>query len=287
MINILVTGGSGFVGGYVFRHFQEKGYSVKNFDVRGDGSDSDFIKGSILDFEAVVHTIIENDISVVFHFAGFGNINKVKDFPKECIDLNILGTTNILEASRLKGNTSVILASSVYVHSKHGHLYTTSKVAAERIIDNYSSLYNINSNIIRLGTVYGERSRHEDVISIFAKKVINKESISISGDGTQTRNFIHGDDVAKACESIIINKVFGEVLIISGELPISINQIATHFKDISPHICIVGNNRSHREDDYEGDVGEVGDTYKKLNWKPEISITKGIKRLIRYHQRQQ
>ena len=284
MMNILVTGGSGFVGGYVFRYFQEQGYSVKNFDLYGDESDTNFIKGSILDSQAVIKTIVENDISIVFHFAGFSNINKVKDSPRECIDLNILGTTNILEASRLKGDTSVILASSVYVHSKHGHLYTTSKAAAERILNNYSSLYNINSNIIRLGTVYGEMSRHEDVISIFAKKVTNKKSISISGDGTQTRNFIHGEDVAKACESIIINKVFGEVLIVSSELPTSINQIASYFKDIDPNICIVSDKKSYREDDYDGNVGEVNNTFIKLNWKPEIGIRDGIERLISYFQ---
>jgi len=282
-MNILVTGGSGFVGGYVFRYFQEKGYSVKSFDVYGDESCDSFIKGSILDFEALSKAIIDNNISIIFHFAGFANINKVKESPRECIDLNILGTTNILEASRLKGNTSVVLASSVYVHSHHGHLYTTSKVAAERILQDYTSLYNLDSNIIRLGTVYGERSRHEDVISIFAKKINNKESISISGDGKQTRNFIHGEDVAKACESIIINKVSGEILIISGESPTSINQIASYFKDINPNICIVRDSISNREDDYDGNLGEVKNTYQKLNWKPKISILEGIKRLISYH----
>ncbi len=285
-MNILVTGGSGFVGGYVFRYFQEQGYSVKNFDIYGDESDIDFIKGSILDFGAIKKTIFENDISVVFHFAGFSNINKVKASPRECIDLNILGTTNILEASRLKGKTSIILASSVYVHSKHGHLYTTSKVAAERILEDYSSLYNMNSNIIRLGTVYGEMSRHEDVVSIFAKKVSNKESISISGDGTQTRNFIHGDDVAKACESIIMNRVSGEVLIVSGELPISINQIASYLQGIDPAISIVHDEKSYREDDYDGNVGDVSDTFAKLNWRPEIGIREGIERLVRYYNSQ-
>ena len=285
-MNILITGGSGFVGGYVFRYFKEKGYSVKNFDISGDENNPDYIKGSILDFEAVKHTIFENDISVIFHFAGFSNINKVKASPRECINLNILGTTNILEASRLKGKTSVMLASSVYVHSQHGHLYTTSKVTAERILNNYSSLYNINSNIIRLGTVYGELSRHEDVISIFSQKICNNESISISGDGTQTRNFIHGDDVAKACESIITSKVFGEILIISGELQISINQIISFLKNINPSINIVHDEDSYRDDDYEGNIDEVGETYTKLNWRPEIGIQEGIERLVKFYQDQ-
>ena len=285
-MNILVTGGSGFVGGYVFQYFKKQGYSIKNYDLIGDESDIDYIKGSILDFEKVKKTIFENNISVIFHFAGFANINNVKASPRECIDLNILGSTNIFEASRLKGNTSVILASSVYVHSKYGHLYTTSKDSSEKILHNYSSLYDIESNIIRLGTVYGEKSRHEDVISIFAKKLSNKESISISGDGSQTRNFIHGDDVAEACESILINKIFGEVLIISSETSLSINQILSYFKEIIPNINFAYDDGAFREDDYDGNIGDVEETFKKLNWRPKIDAREGVKRLFNFFKTQ-
>lgn len=283
-MNILISGGSGFIGGYVYRHFKELGYSVKNFDLYGVEGDSDFLKGSILDFEYVKKIIVENKITVVFHFAGFSNINKVEASPRDCVDLNILGTTNILEAARLKGNTAVILASSVYVHSDHGHLYTTSKVAAERILKNYSELYNIKSNILRLGTVYGELSRHEDVISIFAKKISEKKPISVSGDGLQTRNFIHGIDVAKACEKILLKNIFEETLIISSEMPSSISEIVAYFKDLDSSTKVKFDKLVKRNDDYQGDVGDVDNTFRKLHWKPEIEIKEGIKRLYEFYQ---
>ena len=81
MKNILITGGSGFIGGYVYRHFLGQGYNVKNFDIVGDKGDINFIQGSISNFELVNETIAENSVDIVFHFAGFSNINKVKASP--------------------------------------------------------------------------------------------------------------------------------------------------------------------------------------------------------------
>lgn len=284
-MNILITGGSGFIGGYVYRHLKNQGFSVKNMDIHGNENDPDYINGSILDFKSVSQIIFDNHISIIFHFAGFSNINKVKDSPRECIDLNIMGTTNILEVARLKGDTAVILASSVYVHSDYGHFYTSSKIAAEKILNNYSLLFKIKTNILRLGTVYGENSRHEDVISVFAKKIINKNPISINGDGFQTRNFIHGNDVAKACEKILVNRVFDEILIISSKLSTSINQIVDLFKDLDSSLKVQYNELDQREDDYDGYVGNVSKTFKKLDWSPDIDIKEGVKKIYDYHQR--
>ena len=107
-MNILITGGSGFVGGYVYRYFQQQNYSVLNYDISGNKGDPNFIKGSILDYENLKNIIFENDISIIFHFAGFSNINKVKSSPRDCIDLNILGTTNRTHESSSPTTTRVI-----------------------------------------------------------------------------------------------------------------------------------------------------------------------------------
>lgn len=279
---ILVTGGSGFIGGYVYRYFKEKGYDVKNFDITGDENDTSFIQGSISNLELVKRAMEDRDI--VFHFAGFSNINHVKDNPLSCVELNIIGTTNFLEAIRLKGAGKLILASSVYVHNEHGHLYTTSKVAAERICKNYTELYGISTTLIRLGTVYGEYSRHEDVISIFVKKMCNSETISIHGGGTQKRNFIHGLDISYACEKILLNNVFDETLILSGEKETSISELAGFLQKISPSLTISYDSAHTRSDDYLGDIGDVEETYRLLNWRPSIDLEQGVEMLRKYFQ---
>jgi len=280
--NILITGGSGFIGGYVYRYFSEQGYNVKNFDIVGDKGDINFIQGSISDFELVSRTIEENSIDIVFHFAGFSNINNVTKSPLACVDLNIIGTTNFLEALRLRGKGSLVFASSVYVHDDHGHLYTTSKVAAERICDNYASLYGVESTVIRLGSVYGEYSRYEDVISIFAKKMCNNETISVHGSGEQQRNYIHGQDVAVACESIMNNNVFNEKLIIAGEKKSSVNDIIDILLEKKPSLDVTYHKSEGRVDEYSGDIGDVSKTYNLLAWKPSIDINSGIEKMVNF-----
>ena len=286
MKRIVITGGSGFIGGYVFRRLKAAGYPVINFDLKGhENRRRDFVQGSILDFDAVSRAVERADI--VMHFAGFSNINQVKADPLSCISLNILGTANILEALHRKGGGHLVFASSVYVHDRRGHLYTTSKCASERICFNYSDLYNIPTTIIRIGTAYGEQSRHEDVVSLFAKRASDGGPLCIYGSGKQRRHFIHGEDIAEACEQIIRKDACGQTLILAGKKGISVNQLARVVQNAVPYVTISWYPDLAREDDYEGDIGEVATTYTLLEWKPKISIEEGVVRMIRHFQSRQ
>ena len=201
--NILITGASGFIGGYVFRHLLKAGYNVVSFDICDNPKIRPELQiiGSIMDKKTIQNAVDKYD--TVLHFAGFSNINKVKLNPLDCLNNNIIGTANILEALKNKGEGSIVLASSIYASSKKGHFYTTSKIAAESVCINYYDLFSIPISILRLGTVYGEHSRHEDVVSLFTKAAINNAPIYLHGNGQQPRRFIHGQDVAVAWEKII------------------------------------------------------------------------------------
>lgn len=284
---VLVTGGGGFVGGYVLNHLCACGYAVTNFDLvenkHGGGS---FIQGSILDSEAVQGAVNETDI--IFHFAGFSNINLVKENPKSCIELNVMGTVNILEAIRKKGSGKFVFASSVYVHNKNGHLYTTSKRASELICQNYYDLFGLPVATLRLGTVYGEKSRHEDVISIFTRKAVCGEPITIHGSGEQVRHFIHGEDVANACSKLIENNNFSGTYILSSKRGVSIRELSEILAKNVSAVKIEKIERMGRADDYQGDLGDgsmLENTYKKLQWEPKINIDEGVRRLIQYFQK--
>lgn len=285
-MKILVTGGSGFVGGYVLRRLHACGYDVTNFDLVEDTrSNCEFIQGSIIDFDAVQCAVERNDI--IFHFAGFSNINLVKENPRDCIELNVLGVTNFLEAIRKKGAGKFILASSVYVHNKNGHLYTTSKLASEHVCRNYHELYGLPVAILRLGTVYGEKSRHEDVVSIFSCKAAKGESLSIHGSGHQIRHFIHGEDVGVACEKLVMAGVLNGIFILSSRCGVSIRELAEIVTKYAPAVTTAHIGSKEREDDYKGDMGDeaiLEETYNALQWEPSIDIDEGVKRLVQYFQ---
>jgi len=279
---VLVTGGSGFVGGYVLRHLRACGYAVTNFDIAADKHDKGpFIQGSILDFDAIQRAVDQSDI--VFHFAGFSNINLVKQNPRSCIELNVMGTTNFLEALRKKGAGSLVFASSVYVHNKNGHFYTTSKLAAEYLCENYGELYGIPVAILRMGTVYGEKSRHEDVVSIFTRKAVQGEPLSVHGSGEQIRHFIHGEDIAVACAKLAVTNDVNGTFILSSRFGTSIQELSGIVAQYAPSVTVEHFERSGREDDYQGDLGDgsiLENTYRTLQWQPAIDINEGVRRLI-------
>ena len=282
MKSILVTGGSGFVGGYVYQHLRNCGYNVMNYDIVGDEMDNSYIKGSILDFGEVKKAV--GKANIIFHFAGFTNINYVKAHPKDCIELNIMGTTNFLEAIRQKGEGILIFASSVYAHNTRGHLYTISKRASELVCENYSRLYGIPTTILRIATVYGEESRHEDVVSIFVRRAYAGQPITIHGSGEQIRHFIHGEDVARACGRIVEKEIAHTTLILASKRGTSINELA---QIVSAHFpsCIVERREDMaRQDDYQGDLDDAEETYELLKWKPKIQVEEGVKRLVNYFQ---
>ena len=273
-MNIIVTGGSGFIGGYVYRHLRDEGFNVYNFDVTGSDDDQCFYRGSILDRSKLIKVI--SDADYVFHFAAFSNINHVRSSPIDCVELNVMGTANILESIRINGNRAVhVFASSVYTHDNNGHLYTTSKKSGERICNDYRSLFGTKSIIARLGTVYGEKSRHEDVLSIFSRKMCNNQEVTVHGDGLQTRNFIHGLDVAAACKKIIDLRLAEGDFIMAGHESVSINDVISMLSSMGK-LDYCYKDSTDRVDDYMGNVGDVNATYDRLDWRPSIDIYNGL-----------
>lgn len=281
-MNVLVTGGSGFIGSHIVDVLIEEGHVVKCLDIkpplRGDIA---YINGSILDRELIDSALKECD--AVFHVGGFSNINFVKGNPVGTIELNTLSTTYLLEACRKKTpQPHFIYASSVYVFDRNGHLYTTSKACSERIIEDYSSLYGVPYTILRYGTVYGPRSREADVIYLFVKNALDEKTIKINGDGTQTRNFIHVRDLAVGSVKVLKNeKAKNKTLVIANPISVSINDLAEIVSgSVSPNVEIKYTGEG-RQKDYEGGVDGVEKSQDILGWKCRISLETGIEELRR------
>ena len=167
--NILVTGGSGFIGSHVVDVLIKKRHKVTVFDLTPPKRrDVRFIKGSVLD-KTAINSALKN-INIIFHLAAVSDINKVKKIPLKTIETNILGTTYLLEASRKAHIDRFIFAGSVFSYGTAGNIYTTSKTASESIIKNYKLLYGQKFTILRYSTAFGPRNRTVDAISIFIKR---------------------------------------------------------------------------------------------------------------------
>ena len=280
-MNILVTGGSGFIGSHVVDKLVDAGHQVRVFDLkRPCRDDVEFLQGDITSRDDVTKGLSGTD--VIYHIAALSNIDLIKDRPLVTVEQNILGTAYLLEQCRRQGVKRFIFASSVFVFDERGHLYTTCKLASELLCKNYHTLFSLPYTILRYGTAYGPRSRAADVISRFVRKALKGENIVIHGSGKQERCFTYVEDLAlgsvAALQPIAENKTYT----IAGRPPVSIERLAEIVKGLlNKEIAI--EYKSAREDDYGGTVLDV-DLAKEMGWEPRVGIEEGIKRYIEWYQ---
>lgn len=275
-MRILVTGGSGFIGSHVVDKLTAAGHTVRNFDIKESPypGAAEFLKGNITSREDVRDAL--DNIEVVYHLAAFSDINLVKDNPLTTIEYNIMGTAYLLEECRQHAIRRFILASSVYVYSKQGHLYTTAKLASEELCKDYHTLYALPYTILRYGTAYGPRSRLDDVVSAFTIRALRGENLPISGSGKQKRNFIYVEDLARGSVAALKEAAVNGTYTLCGRESITIEQLAHLVRRLFDGGIDI-EHRPSREEDYEGEVIDLDKARRELGWKPEISLENGIR----------
>jgi UDP-glucose 4-epimerase len=217
-MSILVTGGAGFIGSHmVDRLMQEKSNvivfdnlisgNLKNIVKWKDNPNFEFIKGDLLDKKNIFHLIQECE--TVFHFAANPEVQIKKASPKDHFKQNIEATYNLLEAIRKNEATEKIVftsSSTVYGEAKifptpedFGPLkpismYGGSKLACEAIISAFSAMYGFTSVIYRLANIVGPRSNHGVIYDFIQKLRENQDTLSVLGDGTQSKSYLYIDD---------------------------------------------------------------------------------------------
>jgi UDP-glucose 4-epimerase len=158
----------------------------------------------LTDKEAVAVVFQMYDFDVVFHLAAIAGITDSKRSPFDAIQVNILGTTTVLEAIRLHApNTQIIYASTVYVHSKHGSIYAATKKCCELLIEKYAEEYNVNYTFLRFGSVYGPGANDFNFVHNILRKAIVGENLIYDGTGDEVREYIHINDAAALAFRVI------------------------------------------------------------------------------------
>ena len=194
---VLVTGSSGFIASHIVDLLDEKGYEVILFDSVPSKYKSIHHKeiiGDILRIDDINKAI--KDCSAVFHFAAQADIDLSNDNPYSTIESNIMGTQNVLEASRKNEVNRFIFASSIYVYGELGSFYRVSKQSCEKIIEEYSTRFSLPYTIVRYGSLYGERANEDNGLYRIIFEALTNQKISYSGDGEEIREYIHASDAA-------------------------------------------------------------------------------------------
>ena len=233
MKNVVVFGGSGFLGSHVCDKLMESGYNVTIFDK----SESAFINrkqnliiGDILSEEKVEKAV--KNANIVFNFAGLADIDAVKTAPIATVRYNILGNTILLEACRKAGVDRFVFASSVYVYSSSGGFYRCSKQACEQYIENYQTMYNLDYTILRYGSLYGPRSDLHNGIYRFIQQALTDKKMVFRGKADSKREFIHVEDAAESSVEILKPEYANQHIILSGNQSFTINELLKMIKEI-------------------------------------------------------
>ncbi|MGY8788277.1 MAG: NAD-dependent epimerase/dehydratase family protein, partial [Fidelibacterota bacterium] len=195
---ILIFGSSGFLGSHLVSALEKKN-EVIQFDANSPdpiNSKSKFIQGSILDKESILKAM--NGVDIVYHFAAMTDLDIVNNNPAHAIEVNIAGTSNVLDACIQKKIERFIFSSSVYVYSEFGGVYKSTKQACELLIEDYDKMYGLNYTILQLGSVYGPGAKQTNLISRLISDAITKGEIQHNGTGEEERQYLYVADVVKA-----------------------------------------------------------------------------------------
>jgi len=259
-MNILVTGGAGFIGSHIAEALLEQGHRVVVLDnldpyydvaikrqnietCRSTGGDRyEFVEGSITDERLVDDVFTEYDIEFVYHEAARAGVRTSVQQPKFYERNNVGGLLTLLEAATEHDVERFVNASSSSVYGRPDYLpydeahpnypkspYGTTKLAAEHYCDVWHSVHGLQTVSLRYFTVYGPRMRPNMAISNFVSRCMNGNPPVVYGDGEQTRDFTYIDDIVAANLRLLeTDAADGEVLNIGSTDNITITELAEH-----------------------------------------------------------
>jgi len=295
-MKFLVTGGAGFIGSHLVDALIAGGHEVKVIDNLLTGK-REYLNPKAEFLELDIRNLDEirphfDGVEAVFHLAALPRIPISIEKPAETHAINATGTLNVLIASRDAGVKKVIYSASSSAYGNQDKLplredmpasplnpYAVQKYVGELYCRIFSELYGLKTVSLRYFNVYGPR-QHTDgayapVMGIFLRQKANGELLTVTGDGEQTRDFIHVSDVARAnllaYESGKARK--GEVINIGGGKNYSVNAIAR----------LVGGKISYipeRPGETRHTLADITLAKKLLGWEPQVDIEEGIKVLL-------
>jgi len=232
-MNVIVFGGSGFIGSHTADALTKKGHNVKIFDIKKlpyIQKNQEMIVGDIIEEEAVNRAVKGCDI--VYNFAAMTDIDEAYKKPIETIKTNVLGNTYILEACKKNKVKRFVFASTVYVYSDKGSFYRSSKQACENIIENYQEAFGLNYTILRYGSLYGPRAQETNWIRKIVKQALIEGKITRHGDGEEIREYIHVKDAADLSVNILSEKYKNRIVTITGNRSMRIKDLHIMIKEM-------------------------------------------------------
>ena len=300
-LEVVVTGGAGFIGSHLCRTLLENNAKVTVFDNLSSGKIDNikdvktklkFVQGDIRDPEKLIEAT--KDCKVIFHLAAQSSVPFSMENPKEDCEINVVGTVNVLEAARKAGARVVFASSSAaYGNPKMKPtpetypthpiaFYGLTKLLGEKYCRFYKENYDLEVVMLRIFNVYGPNC-HGAIYDFLNKLRDNPDKLEVLGTGMQSRDFIYVSDMVNfLLKAATSPKAVGEVFNVGTGITTTVSELA---KIIVSLLSLKGVDIYFKGGQaWEGDMDiTLADNNKAVNmlkWKPQVSLEEGLQKII-------
>lgn len=305
-MDILVTGGAGFIGSHIVDQFVQEGHRVSVIDNLSTGKrknvhrEAAFYKGDI--GSARLERVLKKERPVVIvHMAAQMNVRRSTEDPVFDADVNILGTLHLLELAVAYGTRKIVFASSggaVYGEQQmfpapESHPtqplspYGISKLTGEYYLEYYRHVAGMGYAALRFSNIYGPRQNPDGeagVVAIFSQKMLNGEQAQINGNGLQTRDFVYVRDAVEAVMVAVDPGVQGIFNVGTG-VETDVNDLFNQLKQLTNSSCseIHGPAKKGEQRRSALDASKLTD---ETGWTPKVSLAEGLAETVKFFQQQ-
>ena len=304
-MNIVITGGSGFVGSYLCEKLINDGHEVIVIDNLLTGS-TENIKNlmdnenfSFVEHDVQDHIEIENKVDYVLHFASAASPKAYTEHPVNTLKAGSVGTINTLGLAK-KHNAEYLLASTSEVYgdplispqteeywgnvNPNGErsMYDEAKRFAEAAVATYSRSYDLKTKIVRIFNTYGPRMQLNDgrVVTNFITQALRNENITIYGDGSQTRSFSYVEDTVAGIISLMNSSEY-DVFNIGNPTEMTVGELAEKIIELTDSTSEI-KYLELPNDDPKQRKPDITKAKTKLNWEPKVDLEEGLTKTIRW-----
>ena len=286
----LVTGGAGFIGSNLVERLLNKKHKVIVIDNFSTGRKSNLKKNKnlrIVNCDIANYTKIERyfkNVNFVFHMAGLADIVPSIENPEKYFKSNVVGTFNVLQASKKFRIKKFIYAASASCYGfpekfptnesnkiQPMYPYALTKWQGEELVKHFNKIYKLPTISLRFFNIYGPKSRtsgtYGAVFGVFLAQKIANKPLTIVGSGNQTRDFLHVSDLTNLILKSAYSKIRGKIYNVAGGKEIKVNKIAK----------LIGGKKvfiPKRPGEPDRSLADIRKVKKDFNWSPKISIEK-------------
>jgi len=311
-MDILVTGGAGFIGYHLCQALLQRGdrlaivddlndfYSPfekrKNLDDLGRYGTFQFSQLDICNEAGILEVVQRFEPQTIVHLAARAGVRPSLEQPLLYEKVNIGGTVTLLEAARKAKVSKFILASSSSVYGTTSRVpfdetdpadspvspYAASKISAERMAQVYARLYDLSVVCLRFFTVYGPRQRPDLAIRKFCQNIINGDPIPVFGDGSTGRDYTYVADIIQGILASIAYPCACDVFNLGNSHPILLRDLIRSIEDVTGNKAVI-----QRYPDQPGDVpltfASIDKAKRELGYRPSTSLRDGLMQLVNWY----